>query len=179
MIHAYPGPYCADIFNPRSWSSSSDPSVIEQTTNVITLEFTRVVLAIGVFAIGVELPKAYMLKHWKSLFFLLVPVMTWVGVSPSFSSSNHSTDNSSLFFLTNRAGLYLLPSFTRSSQGSTSSPPWLWPRASPQLTPFSPPPSSVESGQTSMSPRTFAISSQRRAVVTMAQHSRSCTSHCI
>uniref|UniRef100_A0A8H7XPH3 Cation/H+ exchanger transmembrane domain-containing protein n=1 Tax=Psilocybe cubensis TaxID=181762 RepID=A0A8H7XPH3_PSICU len=71
------GPYCADIFNPRAWSSSSDPSVIEQTTNEITLEFTRVVLAIGVFAIGVELPKAYMLKHWKSLMFLLVPVMTW------------------------------------------------------------------------------------------------------
>ncbi|KAG6856428.1 hypothetical protein H0H87_004554 [Tephrocybe sp. NHM501043] len=49
----------------------------EETTNVITLEFTRVVLAIGVFAIGVELPKAYMIHHWKSLFFLLVPVMTW------------------------------------------------------------------------------------------------------
>jgi sodium/hydrogen antiporter len=31
-----------------------------------------------VFAIGVELPKAYMARHWKSLFFLLVPVMTWV-----------------------------------------------------------------------------------------------------
>jgi NhaP-type Na+/H+ or K+/H+ antiporter len=31
-----------------------------------------------VFAIGVELPKKYMYRHWKSLFFLLVPVMTWV-----------------------------------------------------------------------------------------------------
>jgi len=31
-----------------------------KTTNTITLELTRVVLAIGVFAIGVELPKAYM-----------------------------------------------------------------------------------------------------------------------
>jgi NhaP-type Na+/H+ or K+/H+ antiporter len=45
--------------------------------NEITLEVTRVVLAIGVFAIGVELPKQYMLKHWKSLFMLLVPVMTY------------------------------------------------------------------------------------------------------
>ena len=45
---------------------------------MITLEFTRVILAVGVFAIGVELPKAYMKRHWKSLFFLLVPVMTWV-----------------------------------------------------------------------------------------------------
>ncbi|KAF9030638.1 Sodium/hydrogen exchanger family-domain-containing protein [Panaeolus papilionaceus] len=66
------GPYGANVFNPRSWGGDGDES-----TNVITLEFTRVVLAIGVFAIGVELPKAYMARHWKSLFFLLVPVMTW------------------------------------------------------------------------------------------------------
>lgn len=74
------GPYCADIFNPRAFSSSTNQADIEQTTNLITLEFTRVVLAIGVFAIGVELPKAYMRKHWRSLFFLLVPVMTWVSL---------------------------------------------------------------------------------------------------
>lgn len=64
------GPYGAGIFDPRSWGNSD-------TENEITLELTRVVLAIGVFAIGVELPKAYMLKHWKSLAFLLVPVMTY------------------------------------------------------------------------------------------------------
>ncbi|KAF9564192.1 Sodium/hydrogen exchanger, partial [Agrocybe pediades] len=68
------GPYCANIFDPRSLSHSENA---EETANVITLEFTRVVLAIGVFAIGVELPKAYMRKHWKSLAFLLIPVMTW------------------------------------------------------------------------------------------------------
>ncbi|KAJ4480442.1 Sodium/hydrogen exchanger family-domain-containing protein [Lentinula edodes] len=66
------GPYGANIFNPRSWGNSDD-----EITNTITLEFCRVVLAIGVFAIGVELPKAYMARHWKSLFFLLAPVMTW------------------------------------------------------------------------------------------------------
>ncbi|RDB14835.1 putative Na(+)/H(+) antiporter C3A11.09 [Hypsizygus marmoreus] len=66
------GPYGADIFNPHHWGGGS-----EDITNTITLEFTRVVLAIGVFAIGVELPKAYMARHWKSIFFLLVPVMTW------------------------------------------------------------------------------------------------------
>ncbi|KAJ7696315.1 Sodium/hydrogen exchanger family-domain-containing protein, partial [Mycena rosella] len=65
------GPYGANIFNPRGWASS------EETANTITLELTRVVLAIGVFAIGVELPKAYMRRHWKSLFFLLGPVMIW------------------------------------------------------------------------------------------------------
>ena len=67
------GPYGADIFNPRSWGGGSD-----ETVNLITLEVTRVILAVGVFAIGVELPKAYMARHWKSLFFLLGPVMTWV-----------------------------------------------------------------------------------------------------
>ncbi|OSX59762.1 hypothetical protein POSPLADRAFT_1149335 [Postia placenta MAD-698-R-SB12] len=66
------GPYGANIFNPRDWGGGNT-----DTTNTIVLEFTRVVLAIGVFAIGVELPKAYMARHWKSLFFLLFPVMTW------------------------------------------------------------------------------------------------------
>ncbi|KAG7091677.1 hypothetical protein E1B28_010697 [Marasmius oreades] len=66
------GPYGANIFNPRGWGGGD-----EAMSNTITLEITRVVLAIGVFAIGVELPKAYMLRHWKSLFFLLGPVMTW------------------------------------------------------------------------------------------------------
>lgn len=67
------GPYGANIFSPRHWANADDDVV-----NDITLELTRVVLAIGVFAIGVELPKAYMLRHWRSLAFLLMPVMTWV-----------------------------------------------------------------------------------------------------
>lgn len=61
------------MFDPRSWAGGN-----EEISNTITLEFTRVVLAIGVFAIGVELPKAYVARHWKSLFFLLGPVMAWV-----------------------------------------------------------------------------------------------------
>ena len=43
------GPYAANLFNPRTWG---DP-----TFDDITLEFTRVVLALSVFAVGVELPK--------------------------------------------------------------------------------------------------------------------------
>ncbi|KAI0647955.1 Sodium/hydrogen exchanger family-domain-containing protein [Trametes meyenii] len=66
------GPYGANIFDPRGWGGGNN-----EVINTITLEVTRVVLAIGVFAIGVELPKAYMQKHWKSLLFLLGPVMTW------------------------------------------------------------------------------------------------------
>ncbi|KAI0372268.1 hypothetical protein BV20DRAFT_964406 [Pilatotrama ljubarskyi] len=66
------GPYGANIFDPRGWGGGD-----RETMNTIALEVTRVVLAIGVFAIGVELPKAYMQRHWKSLLFLLGPVMTW------------------------------------------------------------------------------------------------------
>ncbi|KAG9315963.1 Sodium/hydrogen exchanger family-domain-containing protein [Chiua virens] len=65
------GPYGAGIFDPRGWAGN------EYVSNIITLEVTRVVLAVGVFAIGVELPKAYVARHWKSLLFLLGPVMTW------------------------------------------------------------------------------------------------------
>jgi sodium/hydrogen antiporter len=54
LITPQTGPYGANIFNPRDWGGASD-----EITNTITLELTRVVLAIGVFAIGVELPKAY------------------------------------------------------------------------------------------------------------------------
>jgi NhaP-type Na+/H+ or K+/H+ antiporter len=62
------------MFDPPSWEKNSSES--------ITLEFTRVVIAIGVFAVGVELPKKYVYRHWKSLFFLLVPVTTWVRSAP-------------------------------------------------------------------------------------------------
>lgn len=66
------GPYAIGLFDPRSWGGGSTA-----TSNAVTLEVTRVVLAVGVFAIGVELPKQYMLKHWKSLFFLLGPCMVY------------------------------------------------------------------------------------------------------
>jgi NhaP-type Na+/H+ or K+/H+ antiporter len=37
----------------------------------------RIVLGTGVFAIGVELPMAYMLQHWKSLAIMVIPTMTF------------------------------------------------------------------------------------------------------
>ncbi|KAF8973315.1 Sodium/hydrogen exchanger family-domain-containing protein [Flammula alnicola] len=68
------GPYFAGIFDPRAWGSQTD---------VITLEIMRVVLATGLFAIGVELPKSYMAKHAKSLFAMVIPTMAigWVIVA--------------------------------------------------------------------------------------------------
>lgn len=60
------GPHCANVFDPRSWSDDSD---------AITLEVMRVVLAVGLFAIGVELPQSYMYQHAKSLLIVVVPTM--------------------------------------------------------------------------------------------------------
>lgn len=67
------GPHAANLFNPLSWGN----------TDQITLECSRVVLVVQCFAVGVELPKAYMERHWRSVVFLLVPVMTfgWLIVS--------------------------------------------------------------------------------------------------
>ncbi|KAJ7055722.1 Sodium/hydrogen exchanger family-domain-containing protein [Mycena amicta] len=68
------GPHGANIFNPRSWGDQ---------TNVITLEIMRVILATGLFAIGVELPGSYMAKHARGLLILVVPTMAfgWVVVA--------------------------------------------------------------------------------------------------
>ncbi|WWD18709.1 hypothetical protein CI109_103163 [Kwoniella shandongensis] len=66
------GPHCLKLFNPGKWAGG-DETVVDD----ITLEVTRVVIAISVFAVGVELPKAYMKRHWRSLFFLLGPCMIW------------------------------------------------------------------------------------------------------
>ncbi|KAL8994624.1 MAG: hypothetical protein Q9188_007015 [Gyalolechia gomerana] len=67
------GPHAANIFNPISWGNSDQ----------ITIECSRVVLVVQCFAVGVELPKAYMERHWKSVLLLLVPVMTygWLATS--------------------------------------------------------------------------------------------------
>ena len=59
------GPHGANIFNPRSWGSS------EMIENKITLEVMRIVLATGLFAIGVELPKAYLAEHARSLLIMV------------------------------------------------------------------------------------------------------------
>ncbi|KHO01197.1 Alkali metal cation/H+ antiporter Nha1 [Metarhizium album ARSEF 1941] len=60
------GPHVANLIDPNSWGN----------TDIVTVEFSRIVLVVQCFAVGVELPKFYMEKHWKSVIFLLVPVMT-------------------------------------------------------------------------------------------------------
>ncbi|CED85200.1 na h exchanger 1 [Phaffia rhodozyma] len=66
------GPYVTGGFDPRSWGNGGS-----EITNEITLELTRVVIAVSVFGVGVELPKAYMRKHWKSVAFLLGPIFVF------------------------------------------------------------------------------------------------------
>ena len=72
------GPYFAGVFDPRSWAEESDE---------ITLEVMRVVLATGLFAIGVELPKSYMAQHAKSLLAMVIPTMAigWIIVAGMYS----------------------------------------------------------------------------------------------
>jgi sodium/hydrogen antiporter len=68
------GPHVAGVFDPRSWGKN---------TNAITLEVMRVVLATGLFAIGVELPQDYLARHAKGLLVMVVPTMTfgWIVVA--------------------------------------------------------------------------------------------------
>ncbi|KAJ5918541.1 Na(+)/H(+) antiporter [Penicillium verhagenii] len=61
------GPHAANLFDPSTWGN----------VDKITLECSRIVLVVQCFAVGVELPKAYMERHWRSVVFLLLPVMTW------------------------------------------------------------------------------------------------------
>jgi Na(+)/H(+) antiporter len=61
------GPHAANLINPQSWGS----------IDIVTIEFSRIVLVVQCFAVGVELPRFYMEKHWRSVVFLLVPVMTF------------------------------------------------------------------------------------------------------
>nr|ODN82429.1 Na+/H+ exchanger AnNHA1 [Cryptococcus depauperatus CBS 7841] len=66
------GKHGLGLFDPLGWANGK-----EEVIDEITLEVTRVVIAISVFAVGVELPKAYMKHHWRSLVFLLGPAMIW------------------------------------------------------------------------------------------------------
>ncbi|KAG2132001.1 Sodium/hydrogen exchanger [Suillus bovinus] len=68
------GPCVTNIFAPRSWGFLND---------TITLEVMRIVLVIGLFAAGVELPRAYMRRHAKGLLVMVVPTMAfgWVVVA--------------------------------------------------------------------------------------------------
>ncbi|KAK4230900.1 alkali metal cation/H+ antiporter Nha1 C terminus-domain-containing protein [Podospora fimiseda] len=65
---------CGTIFGPYA-ANLIDPTTAWKSVDIITIEFSRIVLVVQCFAVGVELPKFYMEKHWRSVTLLLVPVM--------------------------------------------------------------------------------------------------------
>ncbi|CBQ71014.1 related to Na+/H+ antiporter AnNHA1 [Sporisorium reilianum SRZ2] len=71
------GPIAINLFNPAKWGNEDGVTPGGVRTDEITLEIMRVTIALSVFAIGVELPKKYLLRHWKSIAILLGPVMAW------------------------------------------------------------------------------------------------------
>ena len=67
------GPNALNIVDPRAWGLEDS----------ITQELARVVVGVQVFTVGVDLPKAYFNRHWKSVGMLLGPVMVfgWIIVA--------------------------------------------------------------------------------------------------
>jgi NhaP-type Na+/H+ or K+/H+ antiporter len=60
------GPIALNWVRPATWGNADQ----------LTLEFSRIVLVVQCFAVGVELPRKYMNRHWRSVSMLLLPVMT-------------------------------------------------------------------------------------------------------
>ncbi|PWN53343.1 hypothetical protein IE53DRAFT_295345, partial [Violaceomyces palustris] len=71
------GPLAINLFNPAGWGGENGETPGGNITNEVTLEVMRVTIALSVFAVGVELPKKYLLRHWQSIAMLLGPVMIW------------------------------------------------------------------------------------------------------
>ncbi|KAJ2742005.1 hypothetical protein GGI20_004786 [Coemansia sp. BCRC 34301] len=61
------GPQVLNWMDPSTWTSSPYQ---------LTQEFSRYALAIEVMIAGVTLPKKYLLKEWKSVLILLLPIMS-------------------------------------------------------------------------------------------------------
>ncbi|KAJ1859925.1 hypothetical protein LPJ73_001620 [Coemansia sp. RSA 2703] len=61
------GPFVLKWVNPADWSSNPMQ---------LTQEFSRYCLAVEVMIAGIELPKRYLRKEWRSLLVLLGPIMT-------------------------------------------------------------------------------------------------------
>ncbi|MCJ1407905.1 hypothetical protein MMC19_001976 [Ptychographa xylographoides] len=67
------GPDGANLIDPQSWGFEDG----------VTQEMARVVVGVQVFTVGVDLPKAYFKRHWKSVAMMLGPVMIfgWIVVA--------------------------------------------------------------------------------------------------
>ncbi|KAF2739722.1 Na(+)/H(+) antiporter 2 [Polyplosphaeria fusca] len=61
------GPRGIGVLSPYYWGFTDD----------VVQEFTRIIVGVQCFAVGLELPEAYFRRSWKSLLMLLGPVMTF------------------------------------------------------------------------------------------------------
>lgn len=64
------GPAVLNILIPKHWGVKDEDDEIVQ-------EITRVIVAIQCFAVGIELPKEYFKRHWKSVLYFLGPIMAF------------------------------------------------------------------------------------------------------
>lgn len=67
------GPNGLNILDPQRWGFDDG----------LTQEMARVIVGVQVFAVGIDLPKAYFNRHWKSVAMMLGPVMMfgWIIVA--------------------------------------------------------------------------------------------------
>jgi len=95
------GPHVLGIFEPRSWT---------HVTDLLTREIMRIVLATGLFAIGVELPKRYMADHAKSLLIMVVPTMAfgWLVSAGEWASARTGSHASLTTFSVLQAFIHVL-----------------------------------------------------------------------
>lgn len=59
------GPRGIAILDPETWGWQDD----------ITQELTRIIVGVQVFAVGIELPKRWLSRHWRSTVMMLGPIM--------------------------------------------------------------------------------------------------------
>lgn len=67
VVGVFFGPHCISALNPVSWNFEDD----------VTFEFSRIILALQVFVVGLELPSRYLSKHYRSVLMMLGPIMAF------------------------------------------------------------------------------------------------------
>ncbi|OAL23750.1 hypothetical protein AYO20_10896 [Fonsecaea nubica] len=66
----------AGILHPEEYGCEEDKNI-----DSITLEFSRLVLAVQLVLTGVQLPRRYLSKAWRSVFYLIGPTLTLMWLS--------------------------------------------------------------------------------------------------
>ena len=61
------GPVGVRAINPRVWADK----------DTFIQEFTRLIVGLQVFVVGLELPRNYLYRHWKSVLWMLGPIMAF------------------------------------------------------------------------------------------------------